>query len=93
VQSDHTGRFLLTDIEAGRHELEIEGESANRPGRTYGFFEFGLTFTAGKTNVLPFIIWMPKLDMARAVTIPSPTREEVVVSTPRIPGLEVRQEP
>jgi hypothetical protein len=71
VQSDHTGRFLLTDIEAGRHELEIEGESANRPGRTYGFFEFGLTVTAAKTNVLPFTIWMPKLDMARAVTIPS----------------------
>jgi YD repeat-containing protein len=33
---------------------------------------------------------MPKLDMSHAVTIQSPTTAEVAVTTPRIPGLEVR---
>src|SRR4029450_4769491 len=34
-----SGRFLLLApaVGAGRHVLEIEGEPASRPGRTYGF--------------------------------------------------------
>jgi hypothetical protein len=47
----------------------------------------------GQTTVLSFTIWMPRIDTAHAVQIPSPTTGEVVVTTPRIPGLELRLPP
>ena len=56
-------------------------------------FEVGVTIQPGGTNRLDYSIWMPKLDTAHAVTIPSPTTAEVVVTTPRIPGLELRIPP
>jgi RHS repeat-associated protein len=92
TRTDKTGRFLLDvqGLATGRHELEIEGETASRPGRRYGFFEYGLDLTAGRTNVLPFTIWMPVIDTKHAVRIASPTTSEVVVTTPSIPGLELR---
>ncbi len=61
----------------------------SRPTAKYGFFEDGATVAGGTTNVLPFTIWMPKLDTAHQVTILSPTTREVVVTTPDIPGLEL----
>src|SRR5713101_5939491 len=44
---------------------------------------------SGATTVLPFTIWMPRLDVVNQVTIPSPTRTETVITTPYIPGLEL----
>ena len=67
----------------------IDGRPANRPGRTYGVFEAGVDLTAGQTTVLPYTSWMPRIDTAHAVTIPSPTAKEAVVTSPRIPGLEL----
>ncbi len=93
TRTDHTGRFLLTNIAAGRRELIIDGRTANKPGRTYGIFVPGVDVLEHQTNVLPFTIWMTPLDMQNAVTIPSPTTSEVVVTTPRLPGLEVHIPP
>jgi RHS repeat-associated protein len=95
VESDRTGRFLLLapTVGAGRHVLDIKGSTANRPGRSYGFFEYGMTVVPGKTNVLSFTIWMQRLDTGRAVHITSPTTTEVVVTTPFIPGLELHIPP
>jgi RHS repeat-associated protein len=93
VQSDNTGRFLLTDVPAGHQVLGIDGSTANRAGVTYGFFEYGAELKAKVTNTLSFTIWMPVLDTAHAVNIPSPTTKEVVVSNPAIPGLELHLEP
>jgi len=95
TRSDRTGRFLLRSpsLSAGRHVLQIAGETANRAGRKYGFFEYGMSVVPGQTTVLPFTIWMPKLDARHVVTIPSPTRTEVVVTTPYIPGLELHIPP
>jgi RHS repeat-associated protein len=91
AQTDRTGRFLLEldNVRGGRHELEIEGATANRPGRTYGFFEAGVSVAVGRTSVLPYTIWMPKIDTAHTVTISSPTTADVVITTPKIPGLEL----
>jgi RHS repeat-associated protein len=93
TRTDRTGRFLLRHVPAGHQELLIDGHTANRPGRTYGVFEVGVDLADGRTTVLPYTIWMPKLDTAHAVRIPSPTTDEVVVTTPRIPGLELRIPP
>jgi len=90
TRTDRTGRFLLEDIPSGRRVLLIDGRSANRGRHTYGVFEAGVQVTAGRTNVLPHTIWMPEIDTANAVTISSPTTAETVITSPRIPGLEVR---
>jgi hypothetical protein len=73
--------------------LEIQGATASRPGRQYGFFEYGTNVVPGQTAVLPFTIWMPRLDTRNTVRIPSPTLREVVVTTPYIPGLELHIPP
>lgn len=90
ARTDHTGRFLLAGIPAGNPELEMDGSTASRPGRTYGMFEVKVDVTAGQTNVLPYTIWLPLIDTANAVPLPVPTPHEVVVTSPRIPGLELR---
>jgi RHS repeat-associated protein len=90
TKTDRTGRFLLERIPPGHREMLIDGRSANRAGRTYGVFEVGLELTAGRTNILPYKIWMTEIDTAHAVSIPSPTTAETVITSPAIPGLEVR---
>jgi RHS repeat-associated protein len=87
--SDRTGRFLLTDLEPGTHELVIRGDTANSRGRVYGMFEYAVVVHPARTNVLPFTIWLPLLDMANAVVLPVPSPRALVVTTPRMPGLEV----
>ncbi len=88
--TDATGRFLLTGVPTGHHELLIDGRTASTLGRRFGVFEYGVDIAAGKTAALPATVWMPRLDTAHAKRFPSPTTGEVVVTTPRIPGLEVR---
>jgi RHS repeat-associated protein len=88
--TDRSGRFLLTDIPSGYQILVMDGTTANRPGHTYGIFDFGVYPAAGQTKILPFTIWMPLLDTEHATRIPVPTVGEVIVTSPRISGLEVR---
>ena len=87
--TDHTGRFLLTGLTAGREELIMDGSTANQPGRTYGTFDYGVDITDKTTTVLPFTIWMPLLDLQHATLLPVPTPHQIVARSPRIPGLEV----
>jgi RHS repeat-associated protein len=90
TQTDETGRFLLEDVEAGHHELLVDGTKAGSEATgSYGVFEIGVDLKAGRTIVLPFIVWMPLIDTTHAKKIESPTTEEHVITTPRIPGLEV----
>jgi RHS repeat-associated protein len=90
ARTDATGRFLLSYLYAGYPTMHIEGTTANRPGRIYGHFSVGVDIDAGETNVLPYTIWMPLIDTAHATALPVPTTHELVATTPRIPGLEVR---
>ena len=41
--------------------LEIDGATASKPNRTYGFYEARIAVYAGQTNVLPFTIWSPRI--------------------------------
>lgn len=89
VQADATGRFLLAGVPAGRQTLLIDGTSANTAGASYGLFEARVEITQGQTNVLPYTSWMPRIDTQHAVSLPSPTTAETVVTSPFIPGLEL----
>ncbi|MCW3842175.1 DUF6531 domain-containing protein [Micromonospora yasonensis] len=90
TRTDATGRFLLTGLTAGHHVLVIDGATASSPGRAFGRFETGVDLKAGETVELSYPIWMTRLDTAHAVRIPSPTRKQTVITTPAIPGFEVR---
>lgn len=87
TKTDATGRFLLTGLPAGHGELAVDG------GKIHGFYEIGVDIVAGVTTALPYTIWLTKIDWANAVDIPSPTTSEFVVTSPVIPGLEVRIPP
>ena len=93
TQTDRSGRFLLENVGSGRQVLRIDGRTASRPNRMFGLFDVAVDAHAGRTNALWYAIWMPVLDTRNAVSIPSPTTAEVVVTTPQIPGLEVRIPP
>ncbi|HZE69209.1 MAG TPA: RHS repeat-associated core domain-containing protein [Pyrinomonadaceae bacterium] len=89
TRTDRSGRFLLRSLSAGHQVLVIDGRTASTRGRVYGTFRAGVDITANKTNTLPYTIWMPRLDIAHAVRITSPTTNEVIITNPRIPGLEL----
>lgn len=93
VRSDDTGRFLLDNVSAGYRTLVIDGSTVNKPGRTYGVFEAFVGIESGRTTVLPYTIWLPRINTQHAVSLASPTTREVVVTSPHIPGLELHIPP
>ncbi|WP_326943784.1 IPT/TIG domain-containing protein [Amycolatopsis sp. NBC_01307] len=88
--SDAQGRFLLEGVTPGHGVLRIDGASASTPDRRFGLYDDGVDLVAGRTTVLPYPIWMTALDTKHMVRFASPAPAEVVVTTPAIPGLEVR---
>jgi RHS repeat-associated protein len=88
--TDQTGRFLLSGLSAGRFDLTIQGETASRPGKRYATFDVLVDIASGKTNVLPYTIWLPVLDDQNKKALSIPTDRETVITTPRVPGMEVR---
>lgn len=89
AQTDQTGRFLVAALEPGHHVMVVDGRTAARGNKAYGLFRVGVDINAGRTNVLPFTSWMPRLDTEHATNITSPTAAAVALKTPYIPGLEV----
>lgn len=89
VLTDANGEFLLSNVPAGTQSLVIDGSSADRGKRHYGRYEYRAIIEAGKTNPLPFVIWMTRLDTRHEINLPAPTSSEVMVTNPRIPGLEL----
>lgn len=89
VATDANGEFLLANVPAGIQTLIIDGGTADKGKRQYGRYEYRATIEAGKTNALPFVIWMTRLDTRHEINLPAPTPSEVVITNPRIPGLEL----
>jgi len=90
AKTDESGRFLLSGVGAGHRVLRVNGATANSDATKFGLFDIGADLTAGQTTVLPYPVWMSALDTANNVKFTSPTDREVVLTTPAIPGLEVR---
>ncbi|MEV6982689.1 RHS repeat-associated core domain-containing protein [Sphaerisporangium sp. NPDC051017] len=88
--TDGKGRFLLAGLPSGTSTLDVDGGTASTKGHRYGFYSVKVDLAAGRTTVLPYTIWMQQLDTRHMVRFDSPTRAEVVLTTPKIPGLEVR---
>jgi hypothetical protein len=93
ARSDADGLFVLRGLEPGAQVLTVDGSTASCAGAEYGYFEIRVTANAAATMTLPFTIWMPKLDTANMQTIPAPTTQEVVLTNPALPGLEVHIPP
>jgi len=89
-QTDHSGRFLLTGVRAGDQTLVVDGGPASAGQVRYGVFHIKVTAVAGRTTTLPYTIWMQQLDLQNMVRFASPSTSETVLTTPKIPGLEVR---
>jgi RHS repeat-associated protein len=89
ILTDQTGRFLLQNVPAGHDVIIIDGASASRAGITYGIFQDGVDVQPGITNVLRYTIWMTPINTQHAISIPSPTTSETVITSPVIPGLEL----
>jgi YD repeat-containing protein len=86
ARTNADGSFLIEGVLPGQQTLVIDAATA---GADYGFFEAVVFIEPGKTNIVPFTIWIPKLDRQNAVRIPSPTLTEVVLTTPKMPGFAV----
>lgn len=89
--SDATGRFLLQNVPAGHQALLINGDQI--PAGPFGLFQEAVDLQSGKTTVLPWNTWLPRLDLKHAVHFPSPTRKKVVITNPSMPGFEAIIEP
>jgi RHS repeat-associated protein len=88
AKTDTAGQFLLQGVPAGHRVLAVEGGEID--GSRYGSFEIGVQITAHKETMLDAPIWMTPLDREGDRRIASPTTRPVTLTTPRIPGLEVR---
>jgi RHS repeat-associated protein len=89
TETDEAGRFLLSGLPAGRQTLIVNGETV--PGdQRYGSYEVAVELQDHKTTDLDYTVWLSPLDPAGNRTIASPTPKETDLTTPSIPGLEVR---
>ncbi len=90
AQTDQAGRFILTGhVASGHHVLLVTGEGLPT-GQRYGTYQIGLRITAHRTSILPYTIWLTPLDPAGNWHVDSPTTRETRLTTPQIPGLEIR---
>jgi RHS repeat-associated protein len=87
--TDKQGRFALTGLPAGHVSLRVDGRPAKQGRHEYGVFDIGVDLTKDAMMILPYTVFLPELDTANAVTVPSPTLRETVLTTRAIPGLEV----
>jgi RHS repeat-associated protein len=89
TRTDRAGRFLLERVPAGHQVLHIDG-GMDPGGRDVGAYEIGVDLAAERTTVLDYTIWLTPLDDAGDLRVESPTKREVSLTTPRVPGLEVK---
>ncbi|WP_194714289.1 RHS repeat-associated core domain-containing protein [Noviherbaspirillum soli] len=88
TRSDAEGRFQLTGIPAGRHELLVDGATAGGEGRQYARFILGVTVDEqGAAEVPP--IYLPRLRASDWIPIASPLQADTVIQHPNVPGMEI----
>ncbi|MGY3678329.1 RHS repeat-associated protein [Streptomyces sp. TE33382] len=90
ARTDSRGRFLLAGISPDAKTLVVDGSTANTRKRQYGRFDIHIGPKRGQSVDLGFPVWMTPLDTRNTVSFAAPAKSDVVLKTPKIPGLEVR---
>jgi RHS repeat-associated protein len=90
TSTDTMGRFLLSGVQAGAVELKVDGTGVINNGRHYTAHYLPVMAKQGTTSVLPYPIYLVRVDPASEVPISSPADHEIVLTHPSMPGLEVR---
>ena len=90
IVTDSAGRFLVQNIPAGHVQFIVNGRTANTSSIQFGQFVIGADIQAHITNILSYSVWMPVIDTAHAVNIPSPTIQEVDITSPLMPGVVLK---
>ncbi|SES47801.1 RHS repeat-associated core domain-containing protein [Actinokineospora terrae] len=87
--TDDKGKFALTGLASGHVSLRVDGRT-NAHNREFGAFDISVDLKAKQVLVLPHTVFLPEVDQASKIKVPSPTTAETVLTTKAIPGLEVR---
>lgn len=82
------GRFRLTGLPQGTWLLAMDGRTASTDQARYGYFDVQVNLRHG-VNRLHYQPYLPALDTEHEIPISSPTNRDIVVSNPKVPGLEV----
>jgi RHS repeat-associated protein len=89
AMTDATGRFLLVNVPIGPQQLLVDGTALTRGGWHYTKHYIRVEVSAAHTTVLPQSVYLSRIDPATEVSISSPAAQEIVLTHPAIPGLEV----
>lgn len=87
--TDASGRFSLTGLAPGRHELVVDGSSANTETREYAQFVFGVVVQRGSVTEFPHPLYLPRIHSRDWINLSSPTPTETIAKHPLLPGLEI----
>jgi RHS repeat-associated protein len=90
ARTDAKGRFLLSGISPHATTLVVDGASASTKKRTYGRYDIRIHPVKGRSTHLGFPVWMAPLDTKHTLTFDAPAKADITLTTPQIPGLEVR---
>lgn len=90
ARTNADGWFLLFDVPAGQQELYVDGTTANHGDVEYGQFVVGVQVKKGKLTEVPYLMHLPRITARDKVRIPSPLTQDVVLTHPDMPGLEVQ---
>jgi len=87
--TDVQGRFTLNGVPSGRQSLYVDGTTANRTGYEYGQFVVGVDVLPGGITQMPYRMYLPRILDRDKIPLPSPTTQDMVITHPDIPGLEI----
>ena len=91
--TDAAGNFVLLQPPTGANMLFVDGRTASTPTAQYPIVETQVNVGGSGATRVPFVIYLPTLDTANAVTLPTDATgtvtQTVQVTTPAIPGLRV----
>ncbi|MFC6839978.1 DUF6531 domain-containing protein [Xanthomonas theicola] len=90
ARTNGEGRFLLYDVPSGRQKVYVDGTAANAPGVEYGQFVVGVDVQPGTLTQVPFTLWLPRIAARDKIRIASPTKRDLVLTHPDLPGMELR---
>ncbi|GGA00897.1 RHS repeat-associated core domain-containing protein [Dyella caseinilytica] len=83
------GTFVLRGLSVGLQTLFVDGASASRGDVEYGSFEVGAAIPSNGVLKLAYNMYLPRILPRDKVQIPSPTTQDLVITHPDIPGLEI----